>query len=146
MLITAPSTRGSPVDHRFSSGPTTVIAANAVCRCSLNVALTWAGPVANTASTAGRGLVIAHDSGNGDIETHLAACLALLETHSGDPLAALRILRCGHPPPGNPYRHTNATTARAGLIAARVDAPVAGNATSARRDPRQQPTRGLCRR
>jgi hypothetical protein len=36
-----------------------------------------------------RGLVIAHDSGNRDIETHLAACLALLETHSGDPLAAL---------------------------------------------------------
>ena len=36
-----------------------------------------------------RGLVIAHDSGNHAIETHLMAGLALLEANSGDPLAAL---------------------------------------------------------
>ena len=40
MLMTAPSTCGSPVDHRLPSGPTTVIAANCGCSCSLNVALT----------------------------------------------------------------------------------------------------------
>ena len=51
--MTAPCTRGWPVDHRFPSGPTTVIAENVVCKCSLNVALTWDGPVANTAPTAG---------------------------------------------------------------------------------------------
>ena len=36
-----------------------------------------------------RGLVIAHDSGNHAIETHLTASLALLEANSGDPLTAL---------------------------------------------------------
>jgi predicted ATPase len=36
-----------------------------------------------------RGLVIAHDSGNRGIETHLASLLARLETNSGDPLGAL---------------------------------------------------------
>ncbi|WP_372452959.1 ATP-binding protein [Mycolicibacterium xanthum] len=36
-----------------------------------------------------RGLLIAADSGNRDTETHLAATLARLETHSGEPLAAL---------------------------------------------------------
>jgi hypothetical protein len=36
-----------------------------------------------------RGLVIAQDSGNRDIENHLAAILAQLEANSGDPLAAL---------------------------------------------------------
>ena len=36
-----------------------------------------------------RGLVIAQDSGTRAIETHLAYNLALLESHSGDPLAAL---------------------------------------------------------
>ena len=47
------------VDPRFAGGPqvavgpTTVIAPNDVCRCSLNVADTWCGPVATTASTAG---------------------------------------------------------------------------------------------
>jgi tetratricopeptide (TPR) repeat protein len=36
-----------------------------------------------------RGLVIAQDSGNRNIGTHLAACIAPLEANSGDPLAAL---------------------------------------------------------
>jgi predicted ATPase len=36
-----------------------------------------------------RGLAIAQDSGNRDIENHLAAVLAQLEANSGDPLAAL---------------------------------------------------------
>jgi tetratricopeptide (TPR) repeat protein len=36
-----------------------------------------------------RGLVIAQDSGTSVIGTHLASALALLETNSGDPLAAL---------------------------------------------------------
>jgi hypothetical protein len=36
-----------------------------------------------------RGLVIAQDSGNRNIGTHLAACIAPLEANSGDPFAAL---------------------------------------------------------
>jgi predicted ATPase/class 3 adenylate cyclase len=36
-----------------------------------------------------RGLAIAQDSGNRDMETHLAACLARLEAEHGEPLAAL---------------------------------------------------------
>ncbi len=46
-----------------------------------------------------RGLVIAQDSGNRTIETHLAANLARLEAKHGDPLAALEYFACGHPPP-----------------------------------------------
>jgi predicted ATPase/class 3 adenylate cyclase len=36
-----------------------------------------------------RGLVVAQDSGNRNIGTHLAACIAPLEANSGDPFAAL---------------------------------------------------------
>ncbi len=36
-----------------------------------------------------RGVVIAQDSGNRTIETHLASNLARLEAEHGDPLAAL---------------------------------------------------------
>ncbi|OBK79759.1 copper resistance CopC family protein, partial [Mycobacterium sp. 1165178.9] len=44
LQTTAPCTVGSPADHRLPSGPTTVMAANVVCSCSLKVALTRCGP------------------------------------------------------------------------------------------------------
>ena len=43
-----------------------------------------------------RGLVIAHDSGNRDMETHLAACLARHRGRTRRPDGHARILRCGH--------------------------------------------------
>ena len=44
-----------------------------------------------------RGLVIAHNSGNRDMETHLAATLGQLEAGHGDPLAALDNARASRP-------------------------------------------------
>ncbi len=44
-----------------------------------------------------RGLVIAQDSGNRYIETHLAAGLARLEAELRRPAGRARLLHCGHP-------------------------------------------------
>src|SRR3984885_10251914 len=52
-LTTVPCTCGEPAVHRLPSGPTTVIAANVVCRSSLNVALTRTGPALTEALSAG---------------------------------------------------------------------------------------------
>ena len=51
-----------------------------------------------------------------------------------------------HAPLGNPYPHAAAATARCVDRCAGRRARKTGHATSARRDPRQQPTRVLCRR
>ena len=52
-----------------------------------------------------RGLVIAQDSGNRTIETHLAASLSRLEAEHGDPLAALDYFTRGDPQPPRLGQH-----------------------------------------
>ena len=61
-----------------------------------------------------RGLVIAQDSGNRDIETHLAACLARLEAEHGDPMAALEYSAVAI---GNYHDAGNTVNMRASLAA-----------------------------
>jgi tetratricopeptide (TPR) repeat protein len=61
-----------------------------------------------------RGLVIAQDSGNRDMETHLAACLARLEAEHGDPLAALEYSAVAI---GNYHDAGNTVNMRAALAA-----------------------------
>ena len=61
-----------------------------------------------------RGLVIAQDSGNRDMETHPAACLARLEAEHGDPLAALEYSAVAI---GNYHDAGNTVNMRAALAA-----------------------------
>jgi predicted ATPase len=67
-----------------------------------------------------RGLVIAQDSGNRDMETHLAACLARHEAEHGDPMATLEYSAVAI---GNYHDAGNTVNMRASLaaLAARMD-------------------------